>query len=698
MGSVSRSTMARTTWHGATATTIFVGVLVWTTAAALGQAGTKNGEWPTYGGDLGHTRYAPLDQIDAGNFRALEIAWRFKTDSLGPRPEFQFESTPLMVGGIVYSTAGSRRAVVALDAETGEQLWMHSVQEGKRGEVAPRRLSGRGLAYWTDGREARILYVTPGYQLVALDAKTGSRVASFGTEGIVDLKQGMDQPIDPLSPEIGLHSTPIVVKNVVIVGAAHKSGGVPTSRSNVKGYVRGFDVRTGKRLWIFHTIPLPGEFGHETWLEGSASYTGNTGVWTQISVDEDLGLVYLPVESGTGDYYGGHRPGANLFAESLVAVDLLTGARRWHFQLVHHGIWDMDISSAPILADITVNGRPIKAVALPTKQAFLYVFNRETGEPVWPIVERPVEKGDVPREWYSPTQPFPTKPPAYDRQGLSTDDLIDFTPELRAEAVQLVSRYKIGPIFTPPVVSRLGGPLATLAMATAGGGTSWPGGSYDPETQILYVSSSKSLSQLGLVAPDPAKNDMLYVQGNAATGVRATAGAGGGPAPQAPAEGRPIGPATAAASGAGGGWGGLTVRGLPLVKPPYGQISAIDLTRGEILWQIPHGETPENVRNHPALEGLAIPRTGRTGTVGTLVTKTLVIAGESGFGSTPSGQRGAMLRAYDKATGKEVGAVSMPAPQSGSPMSYVWNGKQYIVIAISGAGYSGELIAFRLPA
>ncbi len=662
-------------------------LLISATVGLHGQSGAKNGEWPTYGGDLGHTRYAPLDQITASNFGTLEVAWRFKTDNLGPRPEFQFESTPLMVKGVLYSTAGTRRAVVALDAATGEQRWVYSLNEGPRGAAAPRQLSGRGLAYWTDGKEERILYVTPGYRLVALDAAIGRPVASFGENGVVDLKQQMDQVIDPLSGEIGLHSTPIVAGDVVIVGAAHRSGGVPTGKSNVKGFVRGFDVRTGKRLWIFKTVPSPGEFGNDTWLNDSWSYTGNTGAWSQISVDEELGLAYLPVESATGDYYGGHRPGSNLFAESLVAVDLQTGRRRWHFQFVHHGIWDHDMACAPILANITVGGRAIKAVAVPTKQAFLYVFNRETGEPVWPIEERPVPRGDVPGEWYSPTQPFPTRPPAYDRQGLLIEDLINFTPELRAEATKLVSRYRIGPVFTPPVASRIEGPLALLAMATAAGGTNWPGGSFDPDTGIVYVSSTKTVSQLGLVPPrDPKTNDMAYVQGNAATGARTTPGAGSAPTPAAP---------TAAA--AEGGGAGLSVQGLPPVKPPYGQISAIDLTRGEILWQVAHGETPDNVRNHPALKGLTIPRTGRSGSVGTLVTKALVVAGESGFGPTPSGQRGAMLRAYDKATGTEAGAVYMPAPQGGSPMTYMFGGEQYIVVAVSGAGYSGELVAYRLP-
>ncbi len=509
-----------------------------------GQSGTAKGEWPTYGGDLGHTRYAPLDQINAQNFNKLEVAWRFKTDSLGPRPEFVFQSTPLMANGIVYSTAGTRRAVVALDATTGEMLWMHSEQEGARGAAAPRQLSGRGLAYWTDGKEGRILYVTPGYRLIALDAKTGAYVSTFGQRGVVDLKRDFDQQIDLITGEVGLHSTPIVANDVVIVGAAHLSGGSPKSRINVKGYVRGFDVRTGKRLWIFHTIPSPGEFGNETWLNESASYTGNTGVWAQISVDEELGLVYLPVEQPTGDYYGGHRHGNNLFAESLVAVDLKTGKRRWHYQLVHHPLWDMDIPCAPILVDIVVGGRRIKAVAQPTKQSFLYVFNRETGEPIWPIEERPVPKGDVPGEWYSPTQPFPTKPPPYGRQGSSIDELIDFTPALREEAIRIASRYKLGPIFTPPVVSKAEGPLGILTSVK--NGTIWEGGSFDPETQILYVFSEGSINPLGVVAPDPGKSDMNFVQGSVLTGMRATsaAAAPGAPAPAVPA---------AAARGGGGG-------------------------------------------------------------------------------------------------------------------------------------------------
>jgi len=657
---------------------------------AIGQTGAKDGEWRSYGGDLGSTRYSALDQINAGNFNQLEIAWRFKTDNLGPRREFQLEATPLVARGVLYSTAGTRRAVVALDAATGEQLWVHSEREGARGANAPRQLSGRGLAYWTDGREERILYVTPGYRLIALNAKTGVPVAGFGANGVVDLKLDDDQQIDPITGEVGLHATPIVARDVVIVGAAHRSGGVPKSKGNVKGYVRAFDVRTGKRLWIFHTIPKPGEFGIDTWDNDSWSYTGNAGVWGQISVDEGLGMAYLPVELPTGDYYGGHRPGNGLFGETLVAVDLMTGQRKWHYQLVHHGIWDMDIPCAPILADITVNGRALKAVAQPTKQANLYVFDRVTGQPVWPIEERPVPKGDVPGEWYSPTQPFPTRPAGYDRQSVSIDDLIDFTPELRAEAEKIVARYKIGPMFTPPVVSKREGPIATLTLATAGGGTNWAGGSYDPELHRVFVYSQSSLTALGLVPPPPGMSDMNYIQGTATEGARRSGGAGSTAGADSPAASTP-------ARAAEGGGLVLNVRGLPLIKPPYGRISAIDLDKGEIVWQVAHGETPDNIRNHPDLKGLNLPRTGRPGIIGTLVTKTLVIAGESGFFTTPSGERGAMLRAYDKITGKEVGAVYMPAPQSGSPMTYRLNGKQYIVIAVSGGAYSGELLAFRLP-
>ena len=649
-------------------------LLLWSTAPITGQSGARNGEWRTYGGDLGNTHYSPLDQINANNFNKLEVAWRFKTDNLGPVPEYNLESTPLMVNGVLYSTAGTRRTVVALDAATGELLWTHGEREGRRGVEAPRQLSGRGLAYWSDGREERILYVTPGYQLIALNAKTGAQIPSFGKDGAVDLKLENDQQIDLVTGEIGLHAAPVIGGDTIIIGAAHKPGSIPKSKTNVKGYIRGYDVRTGKRLWIFHTIPLPGEYGFDTWENGSASYTGNAGVWGQMSIDEELGMVYLPVELPTGDYYGGHRPGDNLFSESVVAVDLKTGQRKWHYQLVHHGIWDFDIPCAPMLVDITIDGRTVKALAQPTKQAFLYVLDRTNGQPIWPIVERSVEQSEVPGEKTSPTQPFPTKPPAYDRQGSSIDDLIDFTPELRAEAVKIVSRYRMGPVFTPPVVSRADGPLGTLAMAINSGGTNWTGGSYDPETHIAYIPSQRVMGIIPLIASDGKQSDMTFVRGVA---------------------GAPVAAAGSGSAEAGGV--ALTVQGLPLAKPPYGSISAIDMNKGEILWQIAHGETPDNIRNHPALQGIDIPRTGRPGIFGILVTKTLMIAAERGVFTTPSGRRGAMLRAYDKATGKSVGAVYMPAGQTGTPMTYTVNGKQYIVLAIGGADFPGEFIAFKLP-
>jgi quinoprotein glucose dehydrogenase len=581
-----------------------------------------------------------------------------------------------MAGGRLFATAGTRRAVVALDPATGEMLWMHSELEGARAEASPRKLSGRGLAYWTDGKEERILYMTIGFRLVALDAKTGVRIAAFGKDGLVDLKEqavtGAGEKIDPVKGDLGIHSTPIVVGNVVIVGGtmSEASGTLPTTHNNTKGLVQAYDIRTGKRLWIFRTIPMAGEFGNDTWEKDSWAINGNAGVWTQMAADERLGLAYLPVETPTSDYYGGHRPGNNLFAESVVAVDLKTGQRKWHFQLVHHPIWGFDIASPPILADIVVDGKPVKALAQPGKQSFLYVLNRETGQPVWPIEERPVPASDVPGEKTSPTQPFPTRPPAYDRQGSSIDYLIDFTPELRAEAVKLVSKYKLGPIFTPPVVAKAEGPLGTLALSAGSGGSNWPGGAFDPESHTVYVTSeSGSFYLWDLIPPKASTSDMRYVKGNPLSG-----------------EGQ-------------GGLANLNVQGLPLPKPPYGRISAINLDRGDIIWQIPHGETPDNVRNHPALKGLSIPRSGQpcAGLVGMVLTKSLVVSGECAFTTTSRGQRGAMLRAYDKSSGKEVGAVYMAAPQSGSPMTYMFNGKQYIVVAIGGASYVGEYVAFTLP-
>ena len=640
-----------------------VGLLLVLSASAFSQ-GTGDLEWRTYGGDLASTRYSPADLITADNFNDLELAWSLQTDNFGPEPEYNLQSTPLMVGGVLYSTVGSRRAVIAADAQTGELLWMHRFDEGERGAAAPRRLSGRGLAYRDNGAAGEIFYVTPGYQLIGLDAATGQRLDSFGSGGVVDLKENMDQDIDLVTGEVGLHAAPIVAGDTIMIGAAHLPGSAPRSMENVKGYVRGFDAGTGERKWIFHTIPGADEFGNDTWLNDSWRYTGNTGVWGQMTVDTELGIGYFATEMPTNDYYGGHRHGDNLYSDSLVAVDLETGDRLWYYQFIHHDVWDWDLPCAPILVDITVDGRDIKAIAQPSKQTWLYVFDRVTGEPVWPIEERAVEASNVPGELLAPTQPFPTKPPAYDRQGVSIDDLTDFTPELRAEAERIASNYRIGPIFTPPTVSEPGGPWGTLMLPSQAGGTNWPGGSFDPETGIIYLYTYTQVVSLGLIN-DPERSDMNYIRGRASE-VSARDAA-------------------------------LTIDGIPIIKPPWGRITAIDLNQGEILWQVPHGETPDNIRNHPRLAGVDIPRTGRVGRIGTLNTKTLVVAGEGGLFTTPSGEPGAMLRAYNKLTGEEVGAVYMPAPQSGSPMTYVLDGVQYIVVAVSGSGMSGQLLAYRLP-
>ena len=657
-------------------------------------------EWRSYAGDLRNHHYSPLAQVTAANFNTLEVAWRFKTDSLGPRPEYKLEGTPLAVNGVLYTTAGTRRAVVALDAATGELRWTHAEREGPRAAASPRQLSGRGVAYWTDGRDERILYVTTGYRLVALDAKTGARIPSFGKDGIVDLKDevvfGKEQQIDREAGEIGLHATPAVTKDgVVMIGAAMLEGGTPKTHNNTKGLVRGFDVRTGKKLWTFNTIPRPGEFGNDTWQNESWANNGNVGVWNQIGVDEELGLAYLPVETPSSDFYGGLRPGNNLFAESLVAIDYKTGKRKWHFQLVHHPIWNMDIATAPMLVDLTVSGRPVKAVAVMGKQAFLYLFNRVTGEPIFPIEERPVPQSDVPGEKTSPTQPFPTRPPAYDYQGVEVQNLIDFTPELHAEALKIAARYKLGPLFTPPPVSKREGPIGSFRSS---GGTNWPGGSYDPETHIAYVPSFTAMPVLGLLPPPNKEfSDLPFVSANALTGVRYISGPGENVGADAASLASKAAGTQVSSTGDAATNGDALPQGLPLLKPPYGRLSAIDLDRGDILWQVAHGETPDSVRNHPALKGLTIPRTGQSGAVGALVTKTLVIMGDPLATTAAPRGRGAMLRAYDKASGKEVGAVYMPAQQSGTPMTYALNGRQFIVVPISGGNYSGEYLAFALP-
>src|SRR4051812_35840490 len=595
------------------------------TRPAAAPTGGPSTTWPTYGGNLASQRYSPADQITSDNFNKLEIAWRLKTDFLGPRPDTLYSATPLLVGRVIYTTAGMRRAAIALDAVTGEMLWMHAEDEGRRGQNAPRNGAGRGVAYWAgaDGADRRVIYVTPGYRMLALDAKTGVPMPAFGKNGAVDLKLEADQEVDLDTAELGLNATALVVGDVIVVGVSHRPDGSPRTMRNARGMVRGYDARTGKRLWIFHTIPQRGEFGYDTWLENSAEYNGNTGIWAQMSADPDLGLVYVPVEMATGDYYGGNRPGDTLFADSLLALDVKTGRRKWHYQTVHHDVWDWDLPCAPILFDAQINGRTIKAIAQPTKHAFLFVFNRETGEPIWPIEERPVPQSDAPKERSSRTQPFPTRPKPFDLQGITENDLNDLTPAIKAQALEVVKRYKIGPLFTPPVVSTLDGPLGTLQVPSEVGGANWPGGSFDPETNRLYIHSHTNIYVNGLVPATPQQSDMGYIGGQARAGGAGARGAGpaagragvpaGAPpagAPGAGGQGRggqagggrgaaPDG--GAAVEGAGGGGRGATVQGLPLLKPPYDRITAYDMNSGDIVWQKAHSSTPDDIKNHPAL-------------------------------------------------------------------------------------------------
>jgi quinoprotein glucose dehydrogenase len=659
-----------------------------TAGAQAGRTTGPSTDWTTYGGNLASHRYSPADEITKDNFNRLQIAWRLKTDFLGPRPDTLYSATPLLVDRVLYTTAGMRRAVIALDATNGEMLWMHAEHEGVRGQNAIRTGAGRGVAYWSapDGADRRIVYVTPGYRMIALDVRTGRPIPSFGTDGAVDLKLEADQEIDLDTGEMGLNATPLIVGDVVVVGVAFRPGTAPRTMRNARGVVRGYDVRTGERLWIFNLIPREGEFGYDTWLENSADYNGNTGVWSQMSADIDLGLVYVPSEMPTGDYYGGHRPGDNLFADSIIALDYRTGERKWHYQTVRHDLWDWDLSCAPLLFDMTVDGRTVKALAQPTKHAFLFVLNRETGEPIWPIEDRPVPQSDVPGERTSPTQPFPTWPLPFDLHGITEDDLIDFTPALRAEALEAVQRYRMGPIFTPPVVSSVDGPIATIQVPSEVGGANWPGGAMDPETNFLYIHSHTNIYLNGLMPPAPGQSDMRYV-GGTARGAGAGRGAG-------PGAGR-----GAAASGPAGLGRGGTVQGLPLLKPPYDRITAYDMNTGDLVWQKTHSSTPDNIRNHPALAGVDVsPRLGQPGRtfIGVLTTKHLLIAGEGGVHTTADGRRIALLRAYDKRTGEDVGAVEMPNKQTGSPMSYQIDGKQYIVVAVSGND-GAELLAYALP-
>jgi quinoprotein glucose dehydrogenase len=624
--------------------------------AGTAQKGAGTTEWRHYGGDAGGTKYSPLDQINAENVKDLQIVWRWRTASLGQPTENNWEVTPLMVGDTLYFTAGPGRAAVALDAASGDLKWNYRLDEGERGQRAP-RTNNRGLAYWSDGNGAeRIILVTPGYQMVALDAKSGKPIPDFGTNGIVDLWEGLDRKVQP--NEIGSSSPAMIVGNVAVIGNALLTGTAPRSMNNVPGYIRGYDVLTGKLLWTFHTIPRPGEFGYDTWEDNSAEYTGNTGAWAPLSADLELGYVYVPVETPTGDYYGGHRPGNNLFGDSIVCLDAKTGKRVWHYQLIHHDVWDWDTASAPVLLDVTVDGRPRKIVAQVTKQGWAYVFDRITGEPIWPIIERPVPQSDVPGEETSPTQPIPTKPAPFERQGVTEADLIDFTPGLKAEALRIASQFKLGPIYTPPIVENTNGKLATLTVPHNQGAANWESAAADPETGTLYVPSITNWWGAALT-PGGDRSDMKYI--------------GRGARVEPP-------------------------MGLPIIKPPWGRITAIDLNTGDHVWMVPNGQAPDYVKNHPALAGIDLSGAGNPERAPLLVTKTLLFSGDGAglFSSGPQGG-GKKFRALDKKTGRTIYEMELPANETGLPMTFMTGGRQFIVVAIGARNVPAELIALALP-
>lgn len=649
------------------ANTFFVTAFV-VAGTAAGQTGASNGEWHAYSGDNAATKYSALDQISRDNVERLRIAWRrpaVDATILRQAPGLlfsnNFRATPLMIDSVLYSPNGIG-FVEAFDPGTGETIWIE--QPFESGAAGFRGAATRGVGYWTDGTDQRLL-VQRGEYLMALNARTGERYADFGEDGRVNLTEG-------LGPNLTYTWTgaPLVVRDVVVLGMSNGDNfaGMEASR----GDVRAYDVRTGELRWQFHVIPQEREFGTDTWENESWRYSGHAPVWALFSADEELGYVYMPVTSATNDMYGGHRLGDNLFTQSIVCVDAETGERIWHYQLTHHGLWDYDPPAAPILMDITVDGRPIKAVTQLTKQSFAYVFDRVTGEPVWPIVERPVPQSDVPGEQTSPTQPFPTKPPPFDRQGSTEDNLIDFTPELRAEALEIVKRYTTGPLYTPPSVREEGpdGNLGTIQLPGSGGGANWSGGAFDPETQILYVPSATAPFVADIEPGDPEFTDLRYVKG-----MRIWM----------------YGPS-----------------GLPLFKPPYGRITAIDMNAGEILWQVANGEGP---RNHPAIRHLNLPRLGYAGHVAALATKTLVFAGEGSTAMLVGGGRippqmpvetapnygEPWFRAYDKATGEILAELELPAGTTGAPMTYMHNGKQFLVVAIGGMNESPEWVGLSLP-
>jgi quinoprotein glucose dehydrogenase len=628
-------------------------------------AQTENGEWRSYGGDQGSTKYAPLDQINRTNVKNLRIAWRRPAvDPLlsGKDPKLQvpnnFRATPLMIGGVLYSPNGVG-LVEAFDPGTGKTIW---IQEPGQGPDALRGTSTRGVAHWRDGGDERI-FVQRGEMLIALNAKSGQPYPTFGVNGAVNLHLGSDK--EPYS----WSGAPRVCRDVVIVGASMSDS--PPRKEGTPGDVRGYDVRTGQLRWAFHVVPRAGEFGVDTWKDNSWQYTGHANLWSLISVDEQLGYAYLPLTSPTSDMYGGHRLGDNLFSDTLVSIECQTGKRVWHYQLVRHDLWDYDLPAAPILADITVDGRQIRSVVQLTKQAFAFVFDRVTGQPVWPIEDRPVPQSKTPGEQTAATQPFPTKPPAFDRQGVTIDDLIDFTPALRAAALDIVKQYVIGPMFTPPSIKGPGpnDTKGTIQLPGSVGGADWQGGAFDPDTGLLYVQSITGPFVADIIPGDPAKTNLTFTRGTREY-------------PPAPL-------------------------GLPLLKPPYGRITAIDLNKGTTAWMVPNGDGP---RDHPLLKPLNLPPLGNPGRSAPLATKTLLFVGEGDpIMATPErtpkgmplslapGAGGRKFRAYDKATGQVLWETELSAGTTGAPMTYMFGGKQYVVVAIGSREHAAEYVALSLP-
>ena len=651
--------------------TAVAAALVLSGQPAAAQYGAVDGEWRSYAGDNGSTKYSPLDQIDASNFEDLRIAWRWQSvdervdvealrESEEDRPIsiHGLQATPLMIDGVLYLTTALYQAA-AVDAGTGETLWVHD-PEAYLGGDPTHGFRSRGLAYWTDGDDSRIFWGTSEAYLIAVDARTGEPARDFGDNGRVDLMEDVPRAARGGTNYqgrnlVGVASPPVITRDVVVTPTIISDFVV--RREAPPGWVKGVDARTGDVRWVFRTVPQGDDFGADTWLNESWRYSGNANIWPPLSADDELGYVYLPTGTPTSDYYGGHRLGDNLFAESIVAVDAETGQRVWHFQAVHHGVWDYDFPAAPTLVDITVDGRPIKALAQVSKQGFTYVFDRATGEPVWPIEERPVETDtDLDGEVLSPTQPFPTRPAPFEYQGISLDDLVDFTPEIRALAVEAVRNFRLGPLFTPPMLSVEGGLQGTIQRPHIGGGASWSGAAADPETGLIYVPSENRFSVIKYYTPDPAEGGNLrYTQADFDSGTQPTM-------PQ----------------------------GLPLLKPPYSRMTAIDLNAGDHAWMQPNGDG-DRYRNHPLLRHLDLPPLGGEGHGGPLLTKTLLVSALSAGGS----DGGPRLVARDKASGAIVASLDLPSGAIGTPMTYLHEGRQYIALTIGGD--VPELIALALP-